>query len=116
MAVYTRGGAEVKFLEVYKKWEARGCCLIRAKQISAYSGGSGADGIGKILFDDAKCEGWASSNDFVADDGISEIYETAKAAQSVEPPDELIPYLLHTYWPHMFDKKGKPIYEKRRAS
>jgi hypothetical protein len=115
MTIYTRGGAEVKFIEAWTKWGERGCFLVRAKLLSAYPDGSGANSIGKILFDDAKCEGWASINDFRATDGIRELYDVANTTPSVQPPDDLIPYLYHHYWPHMFDKKGRPIYNKKAA-
>lgn len=117
MAIYTRHGAEVEIVGTYKKWAERGCYLVKAIQKTAYPDGSGKDRIGKSAFsEDCKSEGFASSKDFVADDGIREIYDTCAKAPDLSPTESRIPWIMNYYWPHMFDKKGKPIYERVKAS
>jgi hypothetical protein len=117
MTIYTRAGGPVEIVKAYKKWSHRGCYLLQVKLTAPYPDGSGAAEVGKIMWAGERLhQGWLSSNDFVADNGIREIFDTADDAPDGAPEPALATRLLHDYWPHMFDKKGKPIYETRRTA
>lgn len=108
MTIYTRGGAPVELIEVYRgTYHRQGFTLFKAKQTGPYPDGSGTKSIGTILHaDDRTAHGWLCIGDLSAEGGIREIFDTAdKIKDSPKPKNwgEIMNY----YWPNWFDKTGR---------
>ncbi len=106
MAIYNRFGALVEIISAWHPKNHPGFFLAKAKYLSAYPDGSGADMIGKILSGDKISGGWLPIYEFRADDGAVEVSKACEEKKISKAPENASK-LLNYYWPRLFDKNGK---------